>query len=56
MHGQIGTPREIAERLVNHVAGVTTEVEQIYDRWHYLPEMRSATEQYEAYLSKLLSA
>jgi integrase len=54
-HGEIGTPREIAERLINHVAGVTTEVEAIYDRWHYLPEMRRAVENYETHLEALLA-
>src|SRR5258708_14924764 len=44
IHGQIGTQREIAERLINHAAGVTTEVEQIYDLHTYLPEMRKAVE------------
>lgn len=33
IHGQIGTPREIAERLINHAAAVQTDVEAIYDRW-----------------------
>jgi integrase len=54
-HGEIGTPREIAERLINHVAGVTTEVEEIYDRWTYLPQMRNAVEAYEAHLTKILA-
>jgi integrase len=40
IHGQIGTPSEIAERLINHAASVQTGVEEIYDRWHYLPQMR----------------
>ena len=39
IHGQIGTPANIGERLINHVAAVTTDVEQIYDVWTYLPEM-----------------
>jgi integrase len=55
-HGEIGTPREIAERLINHAAGVTTDVEEIYDRWTYLPEMRAAIEKYEAHLHGLLAA
>ncbi len=33
IHGQIGTPPEIAERLINHAAAVQTDVEEIYDRW-----------------------
>ena len=54
-HGEIGTPREIAERLINHMAGVMTDVEEIYDRYTYMPEMRAAAERYEAHLAKLLA-
>ena len=56
IHGQIGTPSEIAERLINHAAAVQTEVEAIYDRWTYLPEMKKAVETYENHLSKLLAS
>jgi integrase len=56
IHGQIGTPSEIGERLINHVAGVTTEVERIYDLHTYIPQMRGAVENYEAHLSQLLAA
>jgi integrase len=55
VHGQIGTPREIAERLINHAAGVTTEVERIYDRFDYLPQMRAAIEKYDAHIQQLMA-
>ena len=55
LHGQIGTPREIAERHINHAAGVTTEVEQIYDVYTYMPEMRVAIEKYETFIEGLLA-
>jgi integrase len=54
MHGQIGTPSEIAERLINHAASIQTEVEAIYDRWTYLPQMRSAVQAYEDHFKALL--
>ena len=54
-HGEIGTPREIGERLINHVAGVTTDVELIYDVWTYLPEMRQAVASFESHLQHLLA-
>ena len=38
IHGAIGTPANVGERLINHVAAVTTEVERIYDRHTYLAE------------------
>jgi integrase len=53
-HAEIGTPREIAERLINHVAGVATDVEQIYDLHTYLPEMRKAVAAYESHLAVVL--
>jgi integrase len=54
-HAQIGTPRAIGERLINHTAAVVTDVEEIYDLYTYLPEMRAAIEQYEAHLTALLT-
>jgi integrase len=55
LHGEIGTDREIAERLINHAAGVTTEVEIIYDRFTYMPQMRAAIDKFDAHLSTLLA-
>ncbi len=55
-HASIGTPAHIGERLINHVAAVQTDVEGIYDRYRYMPEMRAAVEAYEAHLSELLAA
>lgn len=54
LHAELGTPREIGERLVNHVAAVTSDVERVYDRYHYLPPMRAAVERYEGFLLQLL--
>jgi integrase len=56
VHAQIGTSREIGERLINHAAAVVTDVEEIYDLYTYLPEMRQAVENFEAHLSTLLQA
>lgn len=53
-HAQIGTPAEIAERLINHAAAVQTDVESIYDRYHYMPQMQKAVEAFEEYLRSLL--
>ena len=55
MHGQIGTPPEIAERLINHAASVQTEVEAIYDQWHYLPQMRQAVLAFEEHFKALFA-
>jgi integrase len=56
IHGAIGTPANIGERLINHVAAVTTEVELIYDRHTYLAEMRTAVERWEARFAAILAA
>jgi integrase len=55
-HGQIGTPREIAERLINHAAAVQTDVEAIYDRWDYLPQMKQAVLKFEEHFIAVLTA
>ena len=39
IHGKIGTPPHIAERLVNHISA-QTEMERTYDRYAYLSEMQ----------------
>jgi integrase len=53
MHARIGTPPHIAERLINHVNGVASDVELIYDLHTYLPEMRKAVAAYETHLGTL---
>jgi integrase len=53
-HARIGTPPHIAERLINHVNGVASDVEQIYDQYRYLDEMRVAMRNYEQFLSSIL--
>jgi integrase len=54
-HGEIGTPSEIAERLINHAAAVQTEVEAIYDQWTYIPQMRAAVFVFEKHFQALLA-
>ncbi|MCP1751949.1 tyrosine-type recombinase/integrase [Bradyrhizobium elkanii] len=49
IHGKIGTPPHIAERLVNHISA-QSEMERTYDRYAYLNEMHAAVETYEQYL------
>jgi integrase len=54
LHGKLKTPPHIAERLVNHISS-QTDVEVIYDQWKYLPEMREAMTNYEAYLTNIFA-
>lgn len=58
LHGKIGTPPHIGERLINHVTGVaaaTSEVNEIYDLHTYLPEMRKAVLNFETHLCSILA-
>jgi hypothetical protein len=43
-----------AERLINHAAAVQTDVEAIYDRWHYILQMEKAVEAFEQHFRSLL--
>jgi hypothetical protein len=48
--------REIAEILLNHVTGANkNDLDEIYDRYDYLEEKRSALAKLEAHLTKLLA-
>lgn len=48
---RLKVPRDLAEILLNHAPG---ELEEIYDRWTYLPQKRRALAKHEAFLLGLL--
>lgn len=50
IHAEIGTPPHVIERLLNHKSGEVSGVAAIYNRYHYLPQMREALEAYEKHL------
>jgi integrase len=50
---QIASP-DIIERLLGHTTALSP-VARIYNRWHYLPQMRTALELYEGRLSELIA-
>jgi integrase len=50
--GRLKVRPDIAERLVNH-ASARTEMEETYDLYTYLPEMRDAMEKWETFLQSL---
>jgi integrase len=54
-HGEVKTPPHIVERIINHVTGTVSGVAAIYNRYQYIEEMREATKNYEAHLTKLLN-
>jgi integrase len=47
--GRLRVRPDIAERLVNHISA-RTEMEETYDLYTYLPEMREAMEKWEAFV------
>ena len=51
---KIGVSRELSERLVNHVTGVKTELDEIYDRYEYVEEKRAALRKWEARLHQII--
>jgi integrase len=50
--GKLGVAPHIAERLVNHVSA-QSEMEQVYDVWTYMPEMRDAIARWEKHLAAM---
>jgi hypothetical protein len=55
IHARIGTPPHVTEAMLNNKTGSRT-LQRIYDRRDYLPQMRQALENYEAFLRGLLNA
>jgi integrase len=53
---RLGTPREIAEILLNHVSGANkSDLDEIYDQYDYLVEKRDALLKIEAHITALLA-
>jgi integrase len=47
--GRLKVRPDIAERMVNHISS-RTEMEETYDLYTYIPEMREAMDKWEAFL------
>jgi integrase len=52
--GRLRLPREVAEKYINHVSGVQTPVEQVYDQHDYIDEMRECIKTYTDHIKQLL--
>ena len=50
----VATP-DIIERLLGHTTALSS-IARVYNKWHYLPEMRVALQRYETRLARLLAA
>lgn len=54
---RLGISRELAEIMLNHVSGEgKTDLDEIYDRYDYLPEKRAALQKLEAHLKKMVTS
>jgi integrase len=51
---EIASP-ETADRLLNHVSGSQSKISKVYNRWHYLPQMKAALNAYEKKLTALIA-
>lgn len=51
---RLGVAPHIIERLLDHSTGTISGVAAIYNRHHFLPEMREAVERWERHLTSLL--
>jgi integrase len=52
---ELGIPREVAERYINHISGVHSGVSGIYDRFSYWQPMERACAIWESFLSSLIA-
>jgi integrase len=53
IHARIGTPPHIAERIINHVSS-RSQLEEIYDQYKYLPEMRQAASNFDSHVANIV--
>ena len=53
---ELGISPAVSERYLNHVSGVHSGVQGIYNRYKYLPEMRGAVARWEQHLSDLTAS
>lgn len=51
---EMGVIREVAEKYINHVSGVHSGVNAIYDRYSFMDEMREAVSRWEERLTGLV--
>jgi integrase len=52
---ELGISREVAEKVLNHVSGVHSGLDAIYNRYEYLPERRDALISWGSYIEALVS-
>lgn len=51
----LGVAPHVIERLLNHVSGTISGVAAIYNRHHFMPEMKEAVEKYEREIARIIA-
>jgi len=52
---ELGILREVAERYINHISGIHSGLDGIYNRYSYMTEMRDAVLRWETHLNGILT-
>jgi integrase len=50
----LGVPKEVSEKVLNHVSNSASDLEAIYNRYEYLPERKAALVQWGHYLEGII--
>jgi integrase len=54
-HARLRTPIDVTEAMLDHVAGARSQVQQIYDRYDRMVEMREAVDSFERHIQQLVA-
>ena len=52
---RLGVSLEVTESILNHVSGTKGGIVSVYQKWHFIPEMRDAFTRYHRFLDELVS-
>jgi integrase len=50
----LGVPKEVSEKILNHVSNSSSDLEAIYNRYEYLEERKEALEKWGNYITELV--
>jgi integrase len=50
----LGVPKEVSEKILNHVSNSSSDLEAIYNRYEYLSERKKALNKWGEYISQLV--
>jgi hypothetical protein len=52
----MGISPHIVERILNHVSGSLSPISLVYNKYHFMPEMRAAIEAWDCKIGTLVAA